>query len=113
MFSGQGAQYYGMGRELLEHPVFARQLHEQDAVVRELLGRSVVQHLYDQTRTRSERFDDTLLTHPANFKVQYALAEVLRHEGVRPTAVLGASLGELVAVTVAEVIDRDTALAAV
>jgi acyl transferase domain-containing protein len=113
MFSGQGAQFYGMGRELLEHPVFARHMHEQDSIVRRTLGRSVLEHLYDRTRTRSEPFDDTLLTHPANFMYQYALAEVLQHEGVRPTAILGASLGEFVAVAVARALGRDATLAAV
>lgn len=112
MFSGQGAQYFQMGRVLYEsHPVFRRRLLALDAVAAPFVGESVVEVIYDPARRVGQPFDDMLLSHPALFMVQLAMAETLRAEGLPlPDMLLGASLGEFVAAAVAGVFEPEVLL---
>ncbi len=111
MFSGQGSQYYHMGKELFDrHPVFTECMEDADRLVRHWLNCSIVDEIYSTKRRKSEVFDETRFTHPAIFAVSYAMAQVLLRSGIRPACVLGASLGELTAAAVAGVIEFDTAL---
>jgi len=114
MFSGQGSHYHQMGRALFDQQVVFRDWMERlDIIAREMLGRSVVEHLYREENRPSAPFDNTLLTHPAIFMVEYSLARVLVDAGVSPTGVLGASLGEFTSLAVADALDYDSALRAV
>lgn len=114
MFSGQGSQYYHMGRELYEQqPTFRRHLLELDATAREVLRVSVVERLYDNARRKSDVWDDIALTHPAIYMVEVALARTLIDTGVTPDGVLGASLGAFAAAVVAGCVDARAALIAV
>lgn len=111
MFSGQGSQYFQMGRALFEHDaVFRDQLRRLDTMASRLTGCSIVEAIYDPHRDKSESFDRTLLTHPAIFMVEYALAQTLMHAGVEPDATLGASLGTFAAAAISGVIDAEAAL---
>lgn len=102
LFAGQGSQSFHMGREIVERcPAVRERLNALDAVAREALGRSVVEIVYDPGRRRSDSFDRLLHSNPALFILQVALAEALIEQGARPDALLGASLGEIVALTVA------------
>lgn len=111
MFSGQGSQYAHMGQELfVRHPVFRSWMERMDAVARPRLGGSVIEYIYNGSLRKGERQDRTLYTHPAIFMLQYALAMTLIEEGVCPDYVLGTSLGEYVAATVAGVLPAEEAL---
>ncbi|WP_437581602.1 ACP S-malonyltransferase [Sorangium sp. So ce887] len=111
MFSGQGSQYYQMGKELFRTvPAFRQCMLRLDERVKSAIGVSVLDHLYDEKRRLSDRFDRTLLTHPAIFMVEYALAQALIDSGVRPDYVVGASMGELTAAAVAGALPADDAL---
>jgi bacillaene synthase trans-acting acyltransferase len=113
MFSGQGSHYFQMGRALFEHhAVFRDWMLRLDGTVRAQCGESVVEQLYDG-RSSGEIFDRTLLTHPAIFMIEYALVQSLRHAGVFPDLVLGASLGSWAAAASAGCIDFEPALKAV
>ncbi len=114
MFSGQGSQYFHMGRALFEgNHTFRSWMLQLDAGVRRISGTSVVDQLYSDANRKSDVFDRTLLTHPAIFMVEYSLAQCLMHEGVQPDMVLGASLGTFAAAAVAGSVDVDDALSVV
>lgn len=94
MFSGQGSQYYQMGKALYQHrPVFREAMDWMDAVVVRESGRSVLAELYDPRRGKVDAFDRTALTYPAIFMVEHALTQTLAAAGVVPDLVLGASAG--------------------
>lgn len=113
MFSGQGSQYFQMGKELYDgNDTFRYWMIRLDAIARELAGMSVIESLYGGRR-RGDPFDRTLLTHPAIFMVEYSLAQSLAHAGVQPDMVMGVSMGSFAAAAVAGCISADDALAAV
>jgi acyl transferase domain-containing protein len=114
MFSGQGSQYFQMGRALFEHnETFAASMVRMDARVRELCGTSVIESLYDERRNRGESFDGLRLASPAIFMVEVALARTLIHAGIQPQIALGASLGSYAAAVTVGALDADVALEAV
>ncbi len=111
MFSGQGSQYYQMGRELFDsHPGFRRWMTTLDSIAMDTTGRSVLEEIYHPLKNKGDLFDDILYTHPALFMVEYALYRTLREEGVVPDYLLGASLGEYVAAAASGMMDHEQAL---
>lgn len=114
MFSGQGSQYFHMGRALYDgNDTFRRWMVRLDDVARQSSGSPVIDTLYSDAHAKGDSFDRTLLTHPAIFMVEYSLAQTLIQAGVRPDMVLGASLGTFAAAAVAGFIGVEDALAAV
>lgn len=114
MFSGQGSQYFQMGKAVYEsNRNFRDWMVRLDDVARPLLGESVLGTIYSGTKAKGDRFDRTLLTHPAIFMVEYSLAQTLMQAGVWPDLVLGASLGSFAAAAVAGLLEPEEALTAV
>lgn len=114
MFSGQGSQYFQMGRELFEKDdTFRDWMLRLDDIARRSSGRSVIEILYSAVHGRGDPFKRTLLTHPAIFMVEYSLAQSLIQAGVWPDLVLGVSLGSFAAAAVAGFIGVEDALSAV
>ena len=114
MFSGQGSQYFQMGRELFEkNDTFRDWMVRLDDIARRASGRSVIETLYSDSQGKGDPFDRTLLSHPAIFMVEYSLAQTLIHAGVSPDIVLGVSVGSFAAAAVAGFLDVDDALTAV
>ncbi len=113
MFSGQGSQYFQMGRELFDkNHIFRAWMVRLDDIARSS-GRSVVETLYSGAHGKGDSFDRTVLTHPAIFMVEYSLAQTLIYAGIRPDIVLGVSLGSFAAAAVADFIGVEDALTAV
>ncbi len=114
MFSGQGSQYYAMGRELYEaEPVFRKVMDEGSALLMPVLGTSLSSMIYQHEGSRFDPFDDTRFTHPALFLFQYAMARLFLDRGLRPDYLLGYSLGEFVAAAVANALPWQEALLSV
>lgn len=101
MYGGQGTQYHRMGRELYDtHTAFRHAMDRCSALYEAANGTSLVAAIHDDAR-RGHDFDDILQTHAALYSIGWSLTEALRDEGFHPDAVLGHSLGEYIAATVA------------
>ncbi len=114
MFTGQGSQYVKMGRELYQtEPRFRQTIEHCDEILLPILNQSLVELLYPSGKDSnpdSNAIDQTRLTQPALFALEYALADLWRSWGVEPTVVIGHSLGEYVAACVAGVFSLEDGL---
>ncbi|HEX2051780.1 MAG TPA: thioester reductase domain-containing protein [Actinomycetota bacterium] len=108
LFTGQGSQYAGMGCALYEaEPAFRAAFDRCVELFDPLLDRP----LRDVTwRDRDGLVDLTRYTQPALFALEYSLAQLWSSWGLRPAAVMGHSIGEIVAATVAGVMELDDAV---
>ena len=117
IFPGQGAQHANMGRGLYEtEAVFRDEMDRACEVLRPLLKLDLRHVLYpakeDETAAH-EQLRQTWLAQPAIFAVEHALAQLWLSWGIRPDAMIGHSIGEYVAATLAGVFELEDALALV
>ncbi len=107
--SGQGPQWWAMGRQLLERePVFRAVIQHCDEIVRRLGPWSLLEELMaDEGHSRMAM---TAISQPAIFALQVALAALWRSWGVQPEAILGHSVGEVAAAHLAGVFSLEDAV---
>lgn len=117
MFPGQGSQYVNMGQQLYQsEPIFREQVDSCCELLKFHLGLDLRQILYpdaEQTQAATQQLTQTQITQPALFVIEYALAQLWMAWGIHPTAMIGHSIGEYVAATLAGVFSLEDALALV
>lgn len=95
VFSGHGAQWADMGKELLHNPIFHQTVLHLDSIVSQELGYSAIESL------RSGSFEDSDEIQVLTYVVQIGLSQVLKSKGIQPQAVIGHSVGEIAAAVTA------------
>lgn len=109
IYSGNGAQWIGMGRRLLaESARFAKILADLDARMSPVAGFSPLAEL--QAENEASRLDDTVIAQPLLFAIQVAITLLLKEQGVEPAAVAGHSVGEVAAAWASGAFDLDDAI---
>ena len=101
VFSGQGDQYPGMGKELAEKYPVAAQIYELCDKLRPGTSAQCFEGTEDELK-------ETKNTQPCLFALELAAASVLKEKDVVPDAVAGFSLGEVVAATFSGIFDNET-----
>jgi acyl transferase domain-containing protein len=114
MFTGQGAQYVQMARELYETETsFREDVDHCCGIIEPQLKLDLRDVLYpsaERAEEASEQLKQTELTQPALFVIEYALARLWMRWGVRPAALIGHSIGEYVAACIAGLFTLEDAL---
>jgi myxalamid-type polyketide synthase MxaE and MxaD len=108
VFSGQGSQWTGMGRELFEtEPVFREVIERCDEILRREAPWSLIEVLFDEDGSRLAR---TEFAQAGIFAVQAGLFALYRSYGIQPEAVVGHSSGEMAAAYASGVLTLEDAL---
>jgi iturin family lipopeptide synthetase A len=121
MFSGLGAQYENMGLELyLNEPVFRREMDRSFEVLKSINGYDIKEILYPELQGNAATSRDQQgrmptihqpeISQQSIFIIEYALANLLMHLGIRPRAMIGYSFGEYTAAAVSGVFSLEDAL---
>lgn len=110
LLGGQGSQYYGMGYELYKYsPIFRKTMDMLDVIYESISGYSVLKELF-RYKQQYNRLYSIKYSHPAIFFIEYALAETLKENGIIPTGIIGASLGEYSALALGKVVSLTSIL---
>lgn len=114
VFTGQGAQYAGMGKELLlKNPLFRSTIRELDDVLKTLPAPYAPDWTLEQTlldEPDTSRINEVTRSQPICTAVQIGLLRMLQSWGVQPTSVVGHSSGEIAAAHAAGLLSSSQAI---
>lgn len=115
MFPGQGAQFVSMGKQLYEtEPIFKASADNCFKIYQKITGFDLKEIIFSlETELSTKTISKTQYTQPALFIIEYSLACLYNHFGVRPDYYIGHSIGEYTAACLSKVFDLETALAIV
>ncbi len=109
VYSGNGCQWEGMGKMLLEQSqTFRRVITEIDRLFSKYANYSLLDELAGLNG--ENRYQDTEIAQPALFALQVGVTEVLRENGIHPLAVVGHSVGEVAAAWASGILSLPTAV---
>ncbi|KAH7121302.1 hypothetical protein B0J11DRAFT_590366 [Dendryphion nanum] len=110
VFTGQGAQWFAMGKELMSTiQLYRKSMKRSDESLRTMGAKwSLVEEMMKEES--KSQINDSELSQPATTALQIALIDLLAGIGIRPSVVVGHSSGEIAAAYAAGVLDQDTAL---
>ena len=107
VYTGQGSQWVGMGRALYESEPAAREVMDRcEAVFRDVRGASLLDVMFGRPGGRGD-LGDTAWEQPALYALECALTALWSSVGVRPSVVLGHSVGELAAAQTAGILSLE------
>ena len=110
LFTGQGSQYVGMGRELYQsQPTFRQAVERCHEILMEQFELPLLDVLYP-AEGQASPLDETAYTQPALFAIEYALYELWKSWGISPQLVVGHSVGEYMAAYAAGVFSLEDGL---
>ena len=110
VFTGQGAQWYAMGRELFLHcRQYRGSIKTSDAMLSELGAKWTLSEEIQRNESES-RINDSAIAQPAVTALQIALVDLLQEIGVRPQIVIGHSSGEIAAAYAAGILSQRAAI---
>jgi acyl transferase domain-containing protein/SAM-dependent methyltransferase/NAD(P)-dependent dehydrogenase (short-subunit alcohol dehydrogenase family)/acyl carrier protein len=99
LFTGEGSQYAGMGKELYRsHPAFRETIDRCEAILEPMIGRALGTIVFAEGHgTETGAIDRTEFAQPALFALEMALVALWRSWGFEPAWVMGHSVGEYAA----------------
>jgi acyl transferase domain-containing protein/acyl carrier protein len=113
MFSGQGCQYYQMGKQLYEQfPYFQSMMDEGFSILERFTGenyKSIIGYGAN-IPAENDQINNTKYTQPLLFLFEFSIAKLLMHFGAQPQQMIGHSLGEYVAACISEVFSLEDGL---
>jgi phthiocerol/phenolphthiocerol synthesis type-I polyketide synthase C len=95
IYAGNGSQWEGMGKKLLEDPIFILAIEEIDYFFCKLANFSLADELAG--KNGKNRYHYTEFAQPALFAIQVGITRMLQNQGIIPIAVAGHSVGEVAA----------------
>ncbi len=108
IYSGNGSQWFGMGRAMLDEPLFRETITEIDGLFRRHADWSIADELLGKSGV--DRYEFTEIAQPTLFAIQVGITRMLRQRGIMPTAVAGHSVGEIAAAWAAGALTLDEAV---
>ena len=113
-FPGQGTQYANMAADIYqEHPFFRQVIDECCGQLKQYIAIDLREILFPAQQSihkANKQLQDTRFIQPALFIIEYALAQLFIELGIKPDAMIGHSLGEYVAATIAGTLALQDAL---